>query len=448
MEDAPDTPPGTTAPTAADAKSGGFLSSLLRIGPAVVVAAVVLGPGSIVGASRIGTQYGYQLLWVVPVAGLLMVSMTIASMAIGVLGRVTPTQAVAERFGRLAAVVVGGMVMIAVTLFQASNNNALLMALEGFGFGVAGETPTLGSQLLRCLSLLVVNLLVIGLLMAGRRDLYRNVERAMAVLVGMMVLAFAINLVAAKPTLSGIGGGLVPKVAESTGGEGLAWLAVGALIATTFSVAAAYYQSYQVREKGWTGRDLRLGITDSAIGIGTLTVVTMMILVTAAAALFGKIPVSELTDAAAVARALEPLFGSWARIVFSVGIMAGAVSSFVVNAMVGGVIFSDSIGTGTAMNSTGVRIWTVAALLFGWMVASAAILTGVDLVSFIIVAQALTVFALPVLAGVLVWQLHSLPQTKELRVPMWVTPMCWIGLLVVVGMAIRTAMQLIERFSS
>lgn len=439
--------PDTAAPTDSGTSNTGFFSSLLRIGPAVVVAAVVLGPGSIVGASRIGTQYGYQLLWVVPVAGLLMAAMTIASMAIGVLGRVTPTQAVAERFGRPAAVLVGGMVMVAVTLFQASNNNALLMALEGFGFGAAGEAPTLGSQLLRCLSLLVVNLVVIGMLMAGRRDLYRNVERAMAVLVGMMVLAFAINLAAAKPALSGIGSGLVPQVAESSGEGGLAWLAIGALIATTFSVAAAYYQSYQVREKGWTGRDLRLGVTDSVIGIGTLTVVTMMILITAAAALYGKVPVSELTDAAAVARALEPLFGSWARIVFSVGIMAGAVSSFVVNAMVGGVIFSDSIGSGTAMNSRGVRIWTVAALLFGWCVASAAILTGVDLVSFIIVAQALTVFALPLLAAVLVWQLHSLPRSKELRLPFWVAPTCWVGLIVVIGLVSRTAMQLIERFS-
>lgn len=446
-----DDSPNTAAPTASDAPSRGFFSSLLRIGPAVVVAAVVLGPGSIVGASRIGTQYGYQLLWVVPIAGLLMVSMTIASMAIGVLGRVTPTQAVAERFGRPAACLVGGMVMVAVTLFQASNNNALLMALEGFGFGISAGEPTLASQLLRCLSLLVVNLMVIGMLMAGRRDLYRNVERAMAVLVGMMVLAFAINLVAAKPTLSGIGGGLVPKMAVSSGGEGLAWLAIGALIATTFSVAAAYYQSYQVREKGWTGRDLRLGITDSAVGIGTLTVVTMMIVITAAAALYNPndpTVLAKLTDAAAVARALEPLFGSWARIVFSIGIMAGAVSSFVVNAMVGGVIFSDSIGSGTAMNSRGVRIWTVAALLFGWVVASAAILTGVDLVSFIIVAQALTVFALPLLAAVLVWQLHELPRTRELRVPFWITPMCWLGLIVVIGLAGRTAMQLIERFTS
>ena len=133
------------------------------------------------------------------------------------------------------------------------------------------------------------------------------------------------------------------------------------------------------------------------------------------AAIASRIHASVVVGPAAVARALEPLFGAWARIVFSIGIFAGAFSSFVVNAMVGGVIFSDGLGSGTAMNSRGVRGWTVIALLAGWFVASAAIMTGIDLVSFIIVAQALTVLAIPLLAAVIVWQLHALPRTPELR---------------------------------
>lgn len=434
--------------------------SLMRIGPAVVVAAVVLGPGSIVGASRVGCQYGYQLLWVVPLAGMLMMAMTIAAMAIGVLGKETPCQAVASRFGRPAAWLVGGMLMGAVTLFQASNNNALLMALEGFGmdptFGTDVELDSPAGRALRGGMLLGINLLVIVMLIAGRRDLYRRVERAMAILVAAMVVAFLTNLLAARPSAAGVAGGFIPRLssgsvaapAESPAGDGVSWLAVGALIATTFSVAGAFYQAYQVREKGWTGRDLRLGVTDAVVGIGTLAAITAMILITAAAALHGRIAPSELTDAAAVARALEPLFGSWARIVFSIGIMAGAVSSFVVNALVGGVVFSDSLGSGVSLRSRGVRVSTVAALLLGWSVAAVALMSEIDLVSFIIVAQALTVLGFPLLAAVLLWQLHHLPYTGPARLPLWVTPTCYAGFLVVLGLAVRTVWGLAERFLS
>ena len=60
-------------------------------------------------------------------------------------------------------------------------------------------------------------------------------------------------------------------------------------------------------------------------------------------------------------------------------------------------------------------------------------LVQIDLVSFIVVAQALTVLCFPILAAVLVWQLHSLH-----RVPLLLRLIVWCGLLVVIGLATRT----------
>ena len=73
-----------------------LVSRLRRIGPAIIVAAVVLGPGSIVGASKVGCEYGLDLLWVVPLAGLLMIAMTTASMIIGATSEKTLCQSVAD----------------------------------------------------------------------------------------------------------------------------------------------------------------------------------------------------------------------------------------------------------------------------------------------------------------------------------------------------------------
>ncbi|EMI16878.1 manganese transporter NRAMP [Rhodopirellula maiorica SM1] len=149
---------------------------------------------------------------------------------------------------------------------------------------------------------------------------------------------------------------------------------------------------------------------------------------------------SELTDASMVAMSLEPLFGTWAKIVFSLGIFAGAASSFLVNALIGGVVFCDAIGLSSKMSSASVRTSTIVALLLGWIVASTVTLTGIDLVSFIVIAQALTVLCFPILAIVIVWQLQKL----TVRVPIAIKVLCWLGLVVVIALSARTLWGLVS----
>ena len=210
------------------------------------------------------------------------------------------------------------------------------------------------------------------------------------------------------------------------------------MIATTFSVAAASYQSYQVREKGWTKNHLRLGLVDVLVGISSLGLITMMILITAAAALHGKVSPDSLGNAAAVAKALEPMFGVWARYVFAAGVLAGAVSSFVVNALIGAVVFCDSIGKSTKLADQPVRITTVLVLLLGWSVAAIGVFTGIPLAEFIVVAQSLTVIAFPILAITLIWLASKIKD----HLAWWVLPLNYAGLLVTVMLSLRTILRL------
>lgn len=383
-------------------------SRLGRLGPTIIVAAVVLGPGSIVNASRVGCEFGYSLLWVVPLAGFLMMGMTVAAMTIGVLDGQTPCQKIAVHFGRPAAWVVGFSLLVAITLFQASNNNAMLMAWDGLMPSAEGAAL---SPWKAVAGLLLFNVFVIAILVAGKTGLYRRLETGMTLLVGVMLVAFGASMWAASPSLSGIAGGLVPQLPPASGPDAdstISWLGIAALFATTFSVAGAFFQTYQVREKGWDKTELRTGVLDAIVGIGTLSLMTMILFITSASALHGRVDVSELTSATAVASQMEPLFGKWASIIFSVGVFAGAVSSFVVNALIGGVVFVDAIGKPSEFDSTSVRRATVTILLIGFVIAALASLSGMNLVKFIVVAQSLTVLAFPILALVLLWHLWSL----------------------------------------
>ena len=85
--------------------STGFLKRFSHaLGPAIIVACVVLGPGSILTSSKIGCQFGYELIWVLIGAGLLMVGAVATSARIGVTLEGTPCEELATRLGRPVAV--------------------------------------------------------------------------------------------------------------------------------------------------------------------------------------------------------------------------------------------------------------------------------------------------------------------------------------------------------
>ena len=107
--------------------SGHWLRSL---GPAIIVAAVVCGPGSILNCSKVGARFEYQALWVLAVAGALMFATTVLAGRIGLAYQRTPCDELASRLGRWAAVVVGTVLFLLIACFQSSNNVALIWGLE------------------------------------------------------------------------------------------------------------------------------------------------------------------------------------------------------------------------------------------------------------------------------------------------------------------------------
>jgi len=418
-------------------------SRLRSLGPAIIVASVVMGPGSILVSSRVGCDFSYGLIWLVLLAAVLMIGMTALSAHLGAVLDHTPCEELARRAGRPVAVMVGLVLFLVIACFQFSNNVAVVLAVEPY----AGEGDTWPLVLL-----VTVNLMVLGVLF-GLRQLYRRVEFLMKMLVGIMMLGFLGNLAFASPALSQILAGLWPSLPESLTGAILPTeseakdqvvdplLPVQALIGTTFSVAGAFYQAYLVREKGWTRGDLRAGRLDSIVGISVLGLLTLTVMVTAAAVLHGRIEGKDLGHAADVARQLEPLFGTAATLLFSIGLLAGAFSSFLINVMIGGAVLSDGVGLGGSMDRPGPKVFTAIALLIGMVVAMAVVTTGEKPVQLVVFAQALTVLGNPILAGVLLWL------SRRAGVPRWIQVVAVLGFLLVLVLALRTGVSLYLRLT-
>jgi manganese transport protein len=410
------------------------------IGPALITACVVFGPGSLLINSNVGAKYGYELLWLLLLTGVLMGTYTTMAARVGVVGGATPCTLVARRLGRPVAAVIGINLCLICSAFQFSNNLAVVTAAEAL---VPRVPPVI--------VLIILNGLIIIFLFTAKQ-IYRRLEKVVKVMVAIILLSFVINLVLARPSLIAIIKGLVPGIPDTIS-LGLPHkvegqiedplLLIASLLGTTFSVAAALYQGNLVRERGWTIKEYLHGIGDSITGVAVLTTVSAVLMITTATVIPGK----QADDIGVLAQSLQPLLGSTAYIIFCVGLFAVAMNPFLINAMIGGSILADGLGKPARLSDLWSRILTVGVLLVGMVVAVLALRTGQRPVNLIIFGQALTVIGNPLMAATILWLANQKDIMGERRNTLILNVLGGVGFLVVLFMAIRVLILVVLKLS-
>jgi manganese transport protein len=405
-----------------------------RIGPGLITACVVIGPGSIMTSSIVGANEGYSKLWIVLVSvAFMLVYMTLGA-KLGAVANTSPGNLIRQKAGSWLAILVGCSVFFISAAFQSGNNIGVAAAFEAF---VESKT------LVACL-VVAFNLLAICFLFAFR-NLYRVLERLMMAFVGLMLISFAINLVALRPNLIELAQGFIPSLgtthSDATPKDTLdSLIALLGLIGTTFVITAAFYQAYLVRQKGWDQKEVRNGILDARIGAVIMTLITVMLMSTAAAGLYNG-SVVKLANPVQVAEALEPTFGTFGKVIFCLGLFSAAFSSFLINSMIGGFIVSDCLGMGSDPRDRAPRVMTTIALLTGMTIALAALILDFDRTPTIIAAQAVTVVGAPLVAGVLFWLASSKDVMGSFAAKGFTKVFAGLGLILLLAMAGNTAIN-------
>jgi len=387
-----------------------------RVGPGLITACVVIGPGSILTSSQVGAEHGFAMLWVVVVAVIFMMVYTALGAKLGVATTQSPGDLVAQRAGRPLAVLIGLGVFFISAAFQFGNNLGVHSA-----FNVYVDFNY---------TIVIFNAVAIAFLFAFK-NLYRAVERLMMVFVGVMLIAFALNLIAARPDWGQLARGFLPS------DEGRPdWATLG-LVGTTFVITASYFQAYLVRQKGWGRDQLADGLRDARIGALIMAVITLMLMSTAGAVLGNQ----KLENVEDVAKGLAPLFHDWGKPIFCIGLFCAAYSSFLVNSMIGGFILSDGLGLGSKPTDLGPKLFTAAALLTGMSVALVVILKGWNPFIAIVSAQAVTVIVSPLIAGTLLWLTNRRDVMGEHVNGVWTNVLCAVGFLLLLAMGAYTAKE-------
>ena len=488
------------------------------LGPGLITACVVIGPGSILTSSKVGAGEGYGMAWVVAVAVFFMMVYLTLGAKVGVATDRSSCQIIADRFGRWLAVLIGVSVFFISASFQFGNNLGVYSAFAAYrNYTISFPDNSKGLSridyrvdgnrtiITRALDLeskpwaknngnffestpfvldsdsqrpnpvfkednatnpyrleiadggmaqliapdnmeiihgtwagigfwkwvpfdyvpVFINGLAILFLFAFK-NIYRLLEKLMSVFVGLMLLAFALNYFYA---LSMAGSTPVSPVTKGSD------IPVLALVGTTFVITAAFFQTYLVRQKGWKREDLPSVLVDARVGAVLMALITLLIMANAAESLRGM----QLTNVEGVARQLRVLFGEHGQALFCIGLFCAAFSSFLINSMIGGFILADGLGLGQHPEDKWTKRLTAVVLLTGMVVALIVIQTGQSPVAAIVMAQAVTILAAPLLAAAMLWITNqSKVMGKDTNTPA-TNAVAGVGFILLLAMAWYTA---------
>lgn len=338
--------------------------------PGIIIAAVVFGPSKMTITSKLGTDYGYSLLWIIVVAIFFMTIFTKMGSRIGVARKDSLLTIIGEKWGRWAAIVIGVGIFLVTASFQAGNSIGV-----GISIGEAtGTSPKIW--------VIVFN--IIGILLLFFSSFYKILEKLMLLLIFMMLLSFFVTVFLVNPKVEEIIYGFIPNL--PSGSEGL----VIAFMASCFSIVGAFYQAYLVQERKKTTNGSEEIVDKSATGMIILGLMSAIVMICAASVLHPK--GMKLSNAMDMAKALEPLFGHYASVLFLIGLFGASFSSLVGNATVGGTMLGDALGYGSKLQSTKVRVLIAVVMILGSIVA---IIFGKLPLELIVLAQSVTIFLVP-----------------------------------------------------
>jgi Mn2+/Fe2+ NRAMP family transporter len=265
------------------------------------------------------------------------------------------------------------------------------------------------------------------------RNVYGIVEKALLAIVALMAFAFVASAVVAQPDWYRSLEGMTPIL--PAGSE----ILIVALVGTNFSINAAFYTSYGIKEHRRTRADYRdITLVDTIPGIVAPGIMTALVIIVAASVL-GRTG-GEATSINALASVFAPLAGPVGSVLFALGLSGAAFSSMIANATAGGTMLSDALGRGATAGSPTARIFTGAILAFGLLITLSFQSSPVGL---IVIAQSLTVLIAPLLGVLLVIMSNKKAVMGDLRNRWWHNLFGAIGLVTILASSVRLITTLI-----
>lgn len=348
-----------------------------RPGPGMMVSAAFIGPGTVTACTLAGANFGFALLWALLFATITTIILQSFAVRIALVTQLGLAEAMLKTIASpivraLAALLLISALVLGNAAYEAGNMAGAALGLEA----INGASLSLGTTPV----ILAIALFAATMLIFSKP---KWVEKILIFMVLMMSAAFVLTFLLIRPDLGAMLRGFIPTIPD----EGL--MTAIALIGTTIVPYNLFLHAASAREH-WNPEQLPEAQLDNRISIGIGGLVSMTILATAAASLFGSD--ATIANAMDMAQQLTPLFGSLATITLGIGFFAAGLTSAITAPLATGYIVQEIFGA--SHTRAPFRIGALIVILFG---ASAALL-GYRPVELIFVAQIANGLLLPIVA--------------------------------------------------
>lgn len=357
----------------------GFIAYLAVIGPGMVAANAGNDAGGIATYSTAGAEFGYTLLWTfVPI----LISLGLVQEMCARMGVVTGkglADLIRERFGVRLTMVFMAALLIANAGVTVSEFVGIAAATELFG------VPRYASVPLAAFS-------VWWLVVKGS---YRRVERVFLVM-SLVFLGYIVSAFMARPDWGEVARQMVRPAFHY---DSHYLFTLVALIGTTISPYMQVFVQSSVVEKGVGREDYKLVRADVWVGTMFSMSIAFFIVISTAATLNAGGFTGGIETAADAARALVPLAGQYAGLLFAVGLFGASMLAAGVLPLATAYSISEALGFEKGV-SRSFREAPIFLGIFTFLItvgACIAIIPGLPLMRVLVVTQFINGLLLPVM---------------------------------------------------
>lgn len=299
---------------------------LAFFGPAYMVSVGYMDPGNWATDIAGGSQFGYQLIWVLLMSNIMALLLQSLSARLGIVRRRDLAQASRETYSKGINYVLYGLAEIAIAACDLAE--VLGMAI---GLQLLFDLPLLWGVSITMLD----TFLLLFLMNKG----IKKMEAFIIALIAIIGLSFLTEMFLAKPDVSEVVKGFIPTIPNSTA----LYIAIG-IIGATVMPHNLYLHSSLVQTRKYDRspkgikQALKYNFLDSFIALNLAFFVNAAILILAAATFYknGMFEIAEIQDAH---KMLEPLLGSkWAPALFALALIAAGQSSTITGTLAGQIV--------------------------------------------------------------------------------------------------------------
>ncbi len=362
-----------------------------NIGPGPLIAAAFIGPGTVTLCTLAGVNFGYALLWAMVLSIIATIVLQEMSARLGIisqkgLSEIIRTQIKNPLLKALSIILIISAIVVGNAAYEAGNISGGVLGLEA----VLGQHALdVGLFSLNYFSV-AIGLVAFILLYIGN---YKVLEKALVSLVILMSIAFIVTAIMTKPNLIEVLKGVfVPKFPKDS------ILTIIGLIGTTVVPYNLFLHASLVKEKWNSESDLKYARKDTIVAVVLGGIVSMCIIISAAA-----VQTSDISNAADLAKGLEPLFGSFSKYFLAIGLFAAGITSAITAPLAAAFVATGCLGWSIKMTSKRFKAVWMFILVVG-VISSSSGIKSIEIIKF---AQVANGILLPVIAGFLIWIMNN-----------------------------------------